>query len=61
MLDVFDQNASRYHQTVYQSKRKDLVEKLDSGLHTLFVQQIRNLHRKSIQEFLESLKVRYSS
>lgn len=40
------------------SKRNDLVEKLDSGLHALFIQQIRNLHRKSIQEFLESLKVR---
>ena len=56
-VQVFDQNASRYHQGVYLSKRQDLLNKLDTNLHAIFVQQIRNLHRKYVQEFLEALKV----
>lgn len=55
-LTSFDKNASRYHKEVYTTKRKELAEKLDSALHAMFVQQLRNIHKKSIQSFLEALK-----
>jgi hypothetical protein len=63
MLDVrteaiasFDKNASRYHQGVYQKKRLEMLTKLNIQLNVLFVGQLKNLHKKAIVMFDESLK-----
>ncbi|KAI8059377.1 RHD3/Sey1 [Gilbertella persicaria] len=63
MLDIrqeavnsFDKNASRYHQGVYEKKRSDMLVKLNTQLHVLFVGQVKNLHKKAITMFDENLK-----
>lgn len=53
---AFDKNASRYHQGVYQKKRVEMLTKLNTQLNVLFVGQLKNLHKKAIVMFDESLK-----
>lgn len=55
-LASFDKNASRYHQGVYQKKRVDLLNKLNTQLNVLFVAQLKNLHKKALALFDEQLK-----
>ena len=57
-LQSFDKNASRYHQGVYEKKRKDMLDKLNTQLHVLFVGQLKNLHKRAITMFEENLKVK---
>ncbi|KAI8637905.1 RHD3/Sey1 [Parasitella parasitica] len=52
----FDKNASRYHQGVYQKKREEMLAKLNTQLHVLFVGQLKNLHKKAVAMFDENLK-----
>ncbi|CEP07956.1 hypothetical protein [Parasitella parasitica] len=52
----FDKNASRYHQGVYQKKKDEMLAKLNTQLHVLFVGQLKNLHKKAIAMFDENLK-----
>ncbi|KAI8139063.1 RHD3/Sey1 [Fennellomyces sp. T-0311] len=55
-LQSFDKNASRYHQGVYEKKRKDMLIKLNTQLNVFFVGQLKNLHKKAITMFEENLK-----
>ncbi|KAG0165182.1 Dynamin-like GTPase that mediates homotypic ER fusion [Apophysomyces sp. BC1034] len=55
-VQSFDKNASRYHQTVYKKKRDDMLTKLNTQLNVFFVGQLKNLHKKAITMFNESLK-----
>lgn len=55
-LASFDKNASRYHQGVYEKKRTDLLNKLNTQLNVLFVAQLKNLHKKALVLFGEQLK-----
>ncbi|KAF7730665.1 Dynamin-like GTPase that mediates homotypic ER fusion [Apophysomyces ossiformis] len=55
-LNAFDKSASRYHQAVYQKKRADMLAKLNTQLNVFFVGQIKNLHKKAIAMFNDSLK-----
>ena len=50
-LARYDQNASRYHQGVYQRKRADLVSVMESNLSPLFVGQLKNLHKSCLVSF----------
>lgn len=56
-LQSFDKNASRYHQGVYEKKRKDMLTKLNTQLNVFFVGQLKNLHKRAITMFEENLKV----
>ncbi|ORX84203.1 root hair defective 3 GTP-binding protein [Basidiobolus meristosporus CBS 931.73] len=55
-LTSFDKEASRYHQEVYQRKREETLEKLNSQLHILYLGQLKNLHKKAVAMFTGSLK-----
>lgn len=54
-VQTFDAQASRYHQEVYQSKRMEMLNKLHSTLHVLFIGQLKNLHKKATQTFSKTL------
>ncbi|OLL23674.1 Protein SEY1 [Neolecta irregularis DAH-3] len=60
-LKIFDTEASRYHNQVYQRKREDLRNKTDSRLHVLFVAQLSALHKSTITEFQSSIQSKLSS
>ncbi|PCH36110.1 root hair defective 3 GTP-binding protein [Wolfiporia cocos MD-104 SS10] len=47
----YDRDASRYHQGVYKRKRADLVGVLDSTLSSLFLGQLKNLHKACLVQF----------
>lgn len=51
----YDRNASRYHKGVYTRKRADLVGVLDSTLSTLFLGQLKNLHKLCLVAFKQEL------
>ncbi|ODH33142.1 protein SEY1 [Paracoccidioides brasiliensis] len=51
----FDTEASRYHKRVYQMKKLELQDKIDSRLKALFLGQLSAAHRSGIQEFTESV------
>ncbi|KAI7880440.1 root hair defective 3 GTP-binding protein [Lichtheimia hyalospora FSU 10163] len=55
-MQSFDKNASRYHKDVYEKKRKDMLEKLNTQLNVFFVGQLKNLHKKASVMFEENLK-----
>ncbi|KAK9765237.1 Dynamin-like GTPase that mediates homotypic ER fusion [Basidiobolus ranarum] len=55
-IKSFDKDASRYHQEVYQRKREDIINKLNSQLHSFYLGQLKNLHRKAVAMFTDSLK-----
>ncbi|KAI7866873.1 RHD3/Sey1 [Spinellus fusiger] len=55
-LETFDKNASRYHQAVYQKKRADMLTKLNTQLNVYCVGQLKNLHKKAMAMFDESIK-----
>lgn len=58
-MQSFDKNASRYHKDVYEKKRKDMLEKLNTQLNVFFVGQLKNLHKKASVMFEENLKVMF--
>lgn len=51
----FDAEASRYHKGVYQRKRAELENKVDSRLKALFQGQINATHKSGISEFSEAV------
>ena len=55
-LELFDKDASRYHDSTFQSKRKEFQSRLLSTLHVFYLQQLRNLHKKCILDFNILLK-----
>ncbi|KAI8904239.1 RHD3/Sey1 [Powellomyces hirtus] len=54
-LEAFDQDGSRYNKEVYQKKRGEFKDKMSQALHVYYVQQLRNLHKRSLQIFNERL------
>ncbi|RKP34552.1 RHD3/Sey1 [Dimargaris cristalligena] len=60
-LTHFDKNASRYHHEVYSRKRKEHLAKLNAELLLLFLAQIKNAAKRSLQLFRDSLKKRLGS
>ncbi|ORX84913.1 root hair defective 3 GTP-binding protein [Basidiobolus meristosporus CBS 931.73] len=55
-IKSFDKDASRYHEEVYKRKRQEVINKFNSQLHIFYVGQLRNLHRKAVTMFTESLR-----
>ncbi|KAI5118453.1 hypothetical protein M0805_006272 [Coniferiporia weirii] len=57
----YDRDASRYHQGVYQRKRLDLLNVVDSVLSPLFLGQLKNLHKSALltfkKEMVEGMRV----
>ncbi|KKZ64661.1 protein SEY1 [[Emmonsia] crescens] len=51
----FDTEASRYHKRVYQMKKSELEDKVDTRLKALFLGQLSAAHRSGVQEFSESV------
>jgi protein SEY1 len=51
----FDKDASRYHQGVYQRKRTDLLNIIDSVLSSLYLGQLKNLHKSVLVAFKKSM------
>ena len=51
----YDRDASRYHKGVYTRKRADLIAALDATLSTLFIGQLKNLHKASLVAFKKEL------
>ncbi|OMJ19134.1 Protein SEY1 [Smittium culicis] len=51
LLSQFDSQASRYHKNVYAKKRSQLINTIDTELHSLYVVQIKNAIDKSVSEF----------
>jgi hypothetical protein len=47
-LGKFDRDASRYHASIYQRQRDDLVASLYGALAPLHSAQLKNLHNASI-------------
>ncbi|KAI7827928.1 root hair defective 3 GTP-binding protein [Kickxella alabastrina] len=41
-IGAFDEQAARYHSEVYQKKRAAFVQTLDSELHAMFLNQVKN-------------------
>ncbi|KAI8902504.1 root hair defective 3 GTP-binding protein [Globomyces pollinis-pini] len=54
-LESFDKSAKRYHAETYEKKRIDFIEKFSSSLQVLFLQQLRNLHKRSLALFQKSI------
>jgi hypothetical protein len=52
----FDRDASRYHSSVYQRKRADLLAALHASLSPLYLGQLKNLHKQAIVRFDKDLK-----
>jgi hypothetical protein len=50
-LESFQKDASRYHKDVFDRKNDELLEKLNSKLHLLFLSQLRNLRKKAVSDF----------
>jgi hypothetical protein len=53
---AFDKEASRYHPEVYQRKQQELLEKMNALLNVLFIAQLRNIRKKSIQDFKKTVE-----
>lgn len=54
-LSAFDTNASRYHSSVYQRKREELMAKMNATLAALFVSQLTNLQKTIIKDFRQNM------
>ncbi|CED85425.1 root hair defective 3 gtp-binding protein [Phaffia rhodozyma] len=55
-LAHFDRDASRYHVGVYQRKRIDLIQSLDSSLSPLFLGHVKNLHKVVVRDFKQGIE-----
>ena len=51
VMAEFREKASRYHADVFERKQEELLEKMNSNLHVIFVGQVRNLRKKAIADF----------
>ena len=60
-LQNFDKDASRYHDATFKAKRLEFESKLVANLHVLYLQQLRNLHKRSILDFNILLKQKITS
>jgi hypothetical protein len=54
-IGKFDRDASRYHASVYQRKRQDLLANLHASLSPLFLGQLKNLQKTVAVKFAKDL------
>jgi hypothetical protein len=54
-VNSFETEASRYHKGVYQRKRAELENKVDSRLKALFHGQVNATHKSGVSEFSEAV------
>ncbi|ODN80608.1 protein SEY1 [Cryptococcus amylolentus CBS 6039] len=54
-LGKFDRDASRYHASVYQRKRLDLLSSLHASLSPLFLGQLKNVHKTETARFSKDI------
>ncbi|KAK2787972.1 Dynamin-like GTPase that mediates homotypic ER fusion [Onygenales sp. PD_12] len=57
----FDAEASRYHKRVYQMKKTELEEKVDTRLRVLFLGQLSAAHKSGVQEFSDAVSAAVKS
>ena len=55
LLARYDKDASRYHKAVYQRKRADLLNVIDSVLSPLFLGQLKNLHKSVLSAYKKEM------
>ena len=55
ILKDFEEEASRYHRSVYTKKRAELEEKVDTRLKVLYKGQLNAAHKSGIQDFSEAI------
>ena len=55
LLARYDKDASRYHKAVYQRKRTDLLNVIDSVLSPLFLGQLKNLHKSVLSAYKKEM------
>ncbi|GAA6060069.1 hypothetical protein JCM10212_003030 [Sporobolomyces blumeae] len=55
-LASYDTAASRYHPGVYSRQRVELVSKLHSTLHPLFLSQLKNVHKRALRQYRVSIE-----
>ncbi|TIB04641.1 hypothetical protein E3P96_01585 [Wallemia ichthyophaga] len=60
-LDMFDSTAFRYTKTVYEKKREELAETISTTLSPLYINQVKNLHKKAIDSYKKELHARLKS
>ncbi|KXS09730.1 root hair defective 3 GTP-binding protein [Gonapodya prolifera JEL478] len=60
-LATYDASASRYHPSVYQRKRLELVDALDAQCKVLYVKQLQNLAKRALQQFKQELQSRLAA
>jgi hypothetical protein len=56
-LELFDKDAIRYHSETYREKRIEFSGRLYTCLHVLFLQQMHNLLKESLELFPKKLNV----
>ncbi|WVO15942.1 protein SEY1 [Cryptococcus depauperatus] len=54
-LGKFDREASRYHASVYQRKRLDLLASLHSSLSPIYLGQLKNMHKAETAKFSKDI------
>ncbi|PAV18578.1 root hair defective 3 GTP-binding protein [Pyrrhoderma noxium] len=54
-ISRYDKDASRYHKAVYQRKRADLLNVIDSVLSPLFLGQLKNLHKSVLSAYKKEM------
>ena len=52
----YDRDGSRYHKNVYSRKRSDLIATIDATLSSLFIGQLKNLHKACLMAFKKELQ-----
>lgn len=52
----FDTAAGRYHAGVYDRKRLELLKKLNVALSSLFMTQLKNLHKSILREYRKAIQ-----
>ncbi|ORZ32888.1 root hair defective 3 GTP-binding protein [Catenaria anguillulae PL171] len=60
-LKPFDTQASRYHQGVYQRKRKELVDRCQTSAMVVFNAQLRNAAKRAVTIFKSGLDFKLKS
>jgi hypothetical protein len=56
VLQIYDQQASKYNSKVYLGQRQDLIAQVDGRLSTLFKAQLAALHKTGLAMFTATLK-----
>jgi len=50
-LELYDHSAGRYRKEVYNRKRIEFIEKMNTYLHVYYLLQLRNVEKKAYADF----------